>query len=147
MIDEETMPIPDNDPIVVAPTPTPFRDDDGVDHVALTRNVERWLDTPLSGFVLGTANGEELSLSEHEKEEIIRTVAHAHGGQSFIIAGIDNPSVAETLRLSERYAEAGADLIRVRVPRSQSSESIEKYFGQVTEFSPKPIIVIHQTFS
>ena len=32
-------------------------DDDSLDLDALTRNIERWLDTPLSGFVLTTANG------------------------------------------------------------------------------------------
>ena len=54
--------IPSNDqPIVVAPTPTPFKDDDeqSVDFGALERNVGRWLETPLSGFVVVTANGEE----------------------------------------------------------------------------------------
>ena len=59
--------IPSSDqPIVVAPTPTPFRDDDeqSVDFGALERNVGRWLETPLSGFVVVTANGEETMLSE-----------------------------------------------------------------------------------
>ena len=64
-------------PIVVAPTPTPFRDDDeqSVDFDALERNVGRWLDTPLSGFVVVTANGEETMLSEAERLETVRTVA------------------------------------------------------------------------
>ncbi len=66
------------DPLVVAPTPTPFRPDDSVDHDGLARNIERWLKTPLSGFVLGTANGEELALSADEKLEIVRTV-HLQG--------------------------------------------------------------------
>ena len=141
------MPIPDSDPIVVAPTPTPFSSDDAVDYDALERNIVRWLETPLSGFVLTTANGEELALSEAERIEIVRVVAAAHGGQRFTIAGIDNPSTLDTLRLADGYAAAGADMVRVRVPRGLSDSAVEIYFDAITWHSPLPVVVIHQTFS
>ncbi len=140
------MPIPDRDPLVVAPTPTPFRADGAVDLDAMARNVERWMSTPLSGFVLGTANGEELALSEDEKVSIVRTVHEARGGQRVVISGIDAPSVSETLRLAERYAEAGADLVRVRIPRGLPPDRVESYFVETARGSPVPVIVIHQTF-
>ena len=141
------MTIPNIDPIVVAPTPTPFDSEDRVDHDALGRNVERWLKTPLSGFVLGTANGEELALSDGEKIGIVETVSQAHDGQRFVIAGIDNPASTETLRLAEAYAKAGADMVRVRIPRPMSPVEIEAYFRTVTLGSPVPVVVIHQTFT
>lgn len=141
------MPIPAADPIVVAPTPTPFSADDAVDLDALARNIERWLDTPLSGFVLTTANGEELALSEQERIDIARVASQAHRGRRFTIAGIDNPSTSETLRLAERYARAGADMARVRVPRALADNAVAAYFEAVARHSPIPIIVIHQTFS
>ena len=141
------MPVPDSDPIVVAPTPTPFSSDDAVDYGALERNIERWLATPLSGFVLTTANGEELALSEAERVEIVRVAAAAHGGKRFTIAGIDNPSTLDTLRLADGYAAAGADLVRVRVPRGLSDAAVGSYFDAVTRGAPLPVVVIHQTFS
>ena len=141
------MAIPENDPIVVAPTPTPFDSDDSVHFQALERNIERWLETPLSGFVLTTANGEELALSEEEKVEIVETVNRVNADRRLIIAGIDNPSQSETLRLAGRYAEAGADLVRLRVPRELPPEAIEQYFESFTSRSPVPVVVIHQTFS
>ena len=141
------MPVPESDPIVVAPTPTPFASDDAVDYGALERNIERWLATPLSGFVLTTANGEELALSEAERIEIVRVAAAAHGGQRFTIAGIDNLSTLDTLRLADGYAAAGADLVRVRVPRGLSDAAVGSYFDAVTRGSPLPVVVIHQTFS
>jgi dihydrodipicolinate synthase/N-acetylneuraminate lyase len=139
--------IPDTDPIVVAPTPTPFDSEDRVDHDALARNVERWLKTPLSGFVLGTANGEELALNDAEKVAIVETVSQAHRKRRFVIAGIDNPSSTETLRLAEAYARAGADMVRVRIPRPMSTSAIEAYFLKVTQNSPVPVVMIHQTFT
>jgi len=141
------VPIPEADPIVVAPTPTPFTADDAVDYDALERNIGRWLETPLSGFVLTTANGEELALSEAERIQIVRVVSQAHGGRRFTIAGIDNPSTRETLRLANEYAAAGADMVRVRVPRGLSDSAVERYFHAVTRGAPLPVVVIHQTFS
>ena len=144
---KQQLPIPDSDPVVVAPTPTPFKADDSVDFDALERNIERWLETPLSGFVLTTANGEELALSEAERIKIVRVAARAHGGRRFTIAGIDNPSTRETLHLAESYATAGADMVRVRVPRGLSDVAVEGYFDAVTGDSPLPVVVIHQTFT
>ena len=141
------MAIPDEDPIIVAPTPTPFGADDAVDFGVLERNIERWISTPLSGFVLTTANGEELALSEGERTEIVRVASAAHGGRRFTIAGIDNLSTRETLRLADLYASAGADMIRVRVPRGLSDAAVMAYFGEVAWRSPLPVVVIHQTFS
>ena len=127
--------------------PTPFDEwAADVDYKALERNIERWLRTPLSGFVLTTANGEELALSDDERVGIVRVAAEALDGRRFIIAGIDNPSTWGTLRLADRYASAGADMIRVRVPRGLSDAAVMSYFAEVTRQSPRPV-VIHQTFS
>ena len=136
-------------PIVVAPTPTPFRDDadQSLDFDALERNVGRWLETPLSGFVVVTANGEETMLSEAERLQTVKTVSAAHDGQKFVIAGVDERSTIETLRLSENYAEAGADFIRMRIPRNMSAADLVTYYSYVTSRCPVPVVVIHQTFA
>lgn len=136
-------------PIVVAPTPTPFRDDadQSLDFDALERNVGRWLDTPLSGFVVVTANGEETMLSEAERLQTVKTVSAAHDGQKFVIAGVDERSTIETLRLSENYAKAGADFIRMRIPRNMSAADLVTYYSYVTSRCPIPVVVIHQTFA
>ncbi len=142
--------IPSSDqPIVVAPTPTPFKDDDeqSVDFGALERNIDKWLDTPLSGFVAVTANGEETMLSEEERVDTVRIIAAAHHGQKFVIAGIDEPSTHETLRLADRYADAGADFLRLRIPRGMPEDRLVEYYRFVTSRCPLPVVVIHQTFA
>ena len=138
-----------DEPIVVAPTPTPFMEDakQSVDFGALERNVGRWLETPLSGFVVVTANGEEKMLSESERLETVRTVVSAHDGEKFVVAGVDERSATETLRLSENYAYAGADFIRMRIPRGMSPADLVRYYGEATSRCPLPVVVIHQTFA
>lgn len=136
------MPIPSQETIVVAPSPTPLRDDDSVDYAAIERNVQRLLETPLSGLVLNSENGEEAFLSEGERLEIVRTVQRSLDGRKFIVGGIDSPSVTETLRLADALAEAGAELLRVRIPRLTSN--VRGYFEQVIPRAPVPIVIIHQ---
>lgn len=139
------MSLPTSPPVVVAPSPTPFRVDGSVDLVdfeAIERNVARWLKTPLSGFVLNTENGEESFLSEAERYRIIQTVSHVVAGERLVIAGIDNPSVTETLRLADHYAEGGADLLRLRIPRL--TKNVRGYFEQVAPRASLPVIIIHQ---
>lgn len=136
------MAFPTGEPIVVAPTPMPFDADDRLDLDALARNIERWLKTPLSGFVLGTANGEEFYLSESEKMAAVETVARAHNGRSCVISGIDSPSVTDTLRIAERSAQAGEDMVRIRIPRAGD---VISYFEEVLPRCPVPVVVIHQT--
>ena len=135
------------DPLIVAPTPTPFDANDRVDTDALARNVERWNRTPLSGFVLGTANGEELSLSDEEKLLIVRVVSQVRARDRMVIAGIDTPSTTYALDLADRYADAGADMVRVRIPKQGDDEAALRYFGEVYSRSPLPVVVIHQTFT
>ena len=137
------MAIPNVDPTIVAPTPNPIRADDSIDHDALARNVRRWLDTPLSGFVVGSAGGEETFLGDDERVSAVRTVAEAHEGKRFVIGGIDNPSTSNSLRLAEAMADAGADLVRVRIPLGVD---VVAYYREVVKNSPVPVVVIHQTF-
>ncbi len=139
------MAIPDKGPIVVAPTPTPFDAEDRVDHGMLVRNIERLMRSPLSGFVLGTINGEENALSEDEKAAIVRTVAEVAGSERLVIAGIDNPSAADTVRQATRFSQMGADLIRVRIPRDLEPGAVIDYFTNVLPRSPSPVVIIHQT--
>ncbi len=141
------MPVPSSDPIIVAPTNMPFRADESLDLDALARNVDKFSSTALSGFVVGSYGGEEFHMGEPEKVSAIKTVVEAHAGRRFVIAGIDALSPTEAVRLSNLYAEAGADMVRVRIPPATgrgNTAPIQDYFEQVTEGSPVPVVVIHQ---
>ena len=129
-------------PILVAPMPTPFSLKDEVDLEAIENNSIKWIDSELSGFVLGTENGEESLLSYNEKLDIFKTVSNVLKNKKLIIAGVDNPSISGTLKESEQYAKMGADLIRIRIPRRR--DTIDKYFDEVLKDISKPALIIHQ---
>ncbi len=141
------MAIPATDPIIVAPTNMPFRTDESLDFDALAKNVDKFCNTALSGFVVGSYGGEEFHMGEPEKVAAIKTVAEAHAGRRFVIAGIDALSPTDAVRLANLYAEAGADMVRVRIPPAGGRSAvapIQEYFEQVTEGSPVPVVIIHQ---
>lgn len=125
----------------------PFRADESLDLDALGRNVDKFSSTALSGFVVGSYGGEEFHMGEPEKVAAIKTVVDAHAGRRFVIAGIDALSPTEAVRLANLYAEAGADMVRVRIPpagRGVNSAPIQDYYEQVTQGSPVPVVIIHQ---
>ena len=121
---------------------TPFDAEDRVDLDAVARNVERWMKSPLTGFLVGSQSGEEWFLSEQEKLAITKAVANAIDDQRFVLGGIDCPSVTETLRRAEAFAEAGAEMVRVRFPRMDTP--VEPYFEQLLPRCPVPVLLMHQ---
>ena len=131
-----------SDPIVNIPMAIPFDESDQVDHAALSRNVERWMKTPATGFLVGSQTGEEWFLSETEKLEAARTVAQTLDESRVLLGGIDCPSVTETLRRADAFAEAGAEMVRIRFPRGEST--VEPYFKQVLSRCPVPVLLMHQ---
>ena len=142
------MPVPTTDPIIVSPTNMPFRDDESLDLDALARNVDRYCSSALSGFVVGSHGGEEFHLGELEKLEAVKTVVEAHAGRRFVIAGIDALSPTDAVRLANLYAEAGPDLVRVRVPPDPKNPEapIQVSIEEVTAGSPRPPVVTHLSF-
>ena len=118
-----------NYPILVAPMPTPFTKGDKVNLEAIENNSKKWINSDLSGFVMGTENGEETLLSSEEKLDIFKVVANTLKNKKILIAGVDNPSISGTLNESNKYADLGADLIRIRIPRRRNT--IDKYFKEV----------------
>lgn len=131
-----------SDPIVNIPIVVPFDEADRVDHDALSRNVERWMKTPATGFLVGSQTGEEWFLSEDEKLAVARTVGQTLGEKQVLLGGIDCPSVTETLRRAEAFAEVGAEMVRIRFPRGEST--VDSYFKQVLARCPVPVLLMHQ---
>ena len=137
------MPIPTTDPLVTIPMVSPFQPNGELDLDAAHHNVKRWLQTPLSGYLIGSQSGEEFSLSEQERVALLQTVTETLEGETFSIGGIDCPSVIETLRQAENYANAGAEMVRIRFPRHE--ENVLDYFRNVLPRSPVPVLLMHQT--
>ena len=130
------------DPLVGLPMVTPFDKNGDLDLDAADFNLDKWKKTEADIFIIGTASGEELLMSEDEKVALLDRISNSLPDNKISAAGIDNPSPKETLRLADRYAQSGASLLRIRYPRDE--QFIRSYFSEVLKHTPLPVLLMHQ---
>ena len=129
-------------PLVALPMVTPFNEKGGLDLDSNEFNLDKWKKTEADIFIVGTASGEELLITEEEKILLLQRVSGSLPNNKISAAGIDNPSPKETLKLAEKYAKSGASLLRIRYPRDESI--ITNYFLDVLKNTPLPVLLMHQ---
>ncbi len=130
---------------VMPPIPTPFTAEGGVAYDRLTENLERWNEYRLSGYLALGSNGETVYLSSEEKIRILETARRTISKDKALVAGTGCESTLETITLTRRAAEAGADAALVITPHYYSgqmtSEALVAHFFSVADASPIPVLV------
>lgn len=129
---------------VFAPMVTPFRDDRVLFH-GLIANVEKMNRTALAGyFVLGT-NGEYKSLSVAERFAVLRTVVETRAKDKAVMAGMGFESTQETIAMTLRAADEGADMVSLLMPhffaKKMTPEVLAGYVIAVADASPLPVLL------
>ena len=130
---------------IIPPVITPMNNDpeQTVTHQALREQVERLLAGGVHGiFPMGT-NGEAYALSFQEKEEILATVIDQVKGRVPVYAGTGCITTAETIRLSKRAEELGADALSIITPSFALASQKELYdhYTAVAKAVNLPIIL------
>jgi 4-hydroxy-2-oxoglutarate aldolase len=100
---------------IFAPIATPFVND-RIAWDKLEQNIEKWAASGLAGLVVLGSNGEFQLLTREEKEELIAFVRQHTPKDMKVMAGTGCESSAETIELSRRAAELGADAVLVVTP-------------------------------
>ena len=129
---------------IYAPIPTPFTGGK-IAYDKLEKNLNFWLESDLTGIVVMGSNGEFVLLTPQEKEELMRFVCARAKGKKPVIAGTGAESTAETIRLNEKAAEAGADAVLVVTPNyykgSMTDPVLARFYTDVADASPLPVIL------
>ena len=116
-----------------------------MDCAALRRNIERYNDTGLAGYVVAGSTGEAAFLSREERRGLFRAVRES-AGEKVLIAGTGAESVRETLALIHDAGEFAYDAALVLTPhyyRGQMSrpETQLAFFRAVADSSPLPLVI------
>ena len=114
---------------IIPPILTPMNDDANqtVNHAELRNQVERLLAGGVHGlFPFGT-NGEGYILSLKEKEEVLETVIDQVKGRVPVYAGTGCISTADTIYMSKRAEELGADVLSIITPSFALASQKELY--------------------
>jgi len=128
---------------VFAPVVTPFQDDElRLDW--LEENLSRLVKTDLGGFLALGSNGEFKSLGDAEKLEIVKTFVKLKGEKALMV-GTGCESTRETIDLTNRMADAGADFASILPPHYFASRMDEKriisHYREVAENSRIPVLL------
>jgi 4-hydroxy-2-oxoglutarate aldolase len=129
---------------IYAPIATPFAGGK-IAYDKLEKNLKFWLESDLTGIVVMGSNGEFVLLSPEEKEELMRFVCGYVKRKKPVIVGTGAESTVETIRLSKKAAEAGAEAVLVVTPNYYKGEMTDpvlaRFYRDVADASPVPVIL------
>jgi 4-hydroxy-2-oxoglutarate aldolase len=130
---------------VFPPIPTPFDAAGEVAYGALAENLARWNEHDLAGYVVLGSNGEGVLLNDEEKVRVWQAARRAIPAGKLLVAGTGCQSTRETIALTRRAAEAGADAALVVTPHyygpKMTAEALVGHYEALADASPIPILI------
>jgi 4-hydroxy-2-oxoglutarate aldolase len=130
---------------LLLPITTPFTADEKIDGEALTKNINQWNATAMSGYVVLGSTGERVNLDEREYIRVIEIARKATPNNLTFIAGAGQQSTQGTINEITRAAQSGAEAVLVITPHYYRSaiteEVLVSHYIAVGDASPIPIIL------
>lgn len=122
---------------------TPFRDDGAIDHDAAARLARHLVDSGSDGLVVAGTTGESPTLSGDEKIALSITVKKAVGDRASVVAGTGSYDTAESVELTKRAADAGADGVLAVTPYYSKPEQkgLVAHFTAMADASTAPVFL------
>ena len=128
---------------IITPILTPMNADESVNLEELRNQIERLIDGGVHGiFPFGT-NGEGYILNEKEKEAVLEAAIDQVKGRVPVYAGSGFISTADTIRMSVRAQELGADVLSIITPSFAVASQKELYdhYVEVAKHVDTPIVL------
>ncbi|MEM5780255.1 MAG: 4-hydroxy-tetrahydrodipicolinate synthase, partial [Lawsonibacter sp.] len=122
---------------------TPMNPDESVNLDVLRQQIERMIDGGVHGlFPFGT-NGEGYILSQEEKIEVLEAAIDQVKGRVPVYAGTGCISTADTVRMSKKAQELGADVLSIITPSFAVASQKELYdhYVEVARHVNIPIVL------
>ena len=122
---------------------TPFDETEKMD-ITAAKKMARWLvDNGVHGLFICGTNGEFHLLSDDEKVELTKAVVEEVGNEVTICAGAGCCSTKQTIELTKRLVDAGADYISVVTPYYlvPNQEDLYRHYYDIAFSTTAPIIL------
>lgn len=134
---------------VIPPMITPFKENGDIDFGMNARNIEKWNEDELAGYLVLGSNSEAVYLTEKEKLQLIEnTLKHARKDR-LILAGTGMESTRETIYLTNKAADLGVQAALILTPfyygGKMNDEALINYFTEVADNSKIPILLYNVT--
>jgi 4-hydroxy-tetrahydrodipicolinate synthase len=128
---------------IVTPIITPMTENEKINEKELRFQVNRLINSGISGlFTLGT-NGEVYALTAEEKVQILKIVVDETKGRVPVYAGTGCISTNETIAMSKQAQQLGADALSIVSPYfvSVSQDDLYRHYSKIAEAVNLPIIL------
>ncbi len=122
---------------------TPMKEDESINIEMLRQQIERMIEGGVHGlFPFGT-NGEGYILSEKEKLELLEATIDQVKGRVPVYAGTGCISTADTIRMSKKAEELGADILSIITPSFAlaSQQELYDHYATVAKHVNIPIVL------
>lgn len=122
---------------------TKFTEDDALDLATFDLNLEAQLAAGIDGIILGGTLGEASTLSNEEKESLVKHAVEKIGGKVPVILNIAEASTREAIRIAESATELGASGLMLLPPMRYKAEDRETvaFFKAVAQSTDLPIMI------
>ena len=122
---------------------TPFDDEDRVDYAQAGRLANALLDSGSDGVLLAGTTGEAPVLTVEERLRLFREVKNSLGDRGCVMAGTGTYSTADSVELSRRAEDMGADILLLTVPyyNRPSQEGLVRHFRAIGEATNLPCVL------
>jgi 4-hydroxy-tetrahydrodipicolinate synthase len=127
----------------IAPIVTPFNEDGTIDYPALGQLINWHIESGTHGISVTGTTGEPSSLTFDERIKVMEFAAKAVDKRVPFVPGTGSANHNETLLLTKKAEEIGADAALVIVPyyNKPSQHALYKHFSTVAESVGIPIII------
>jgi 4-hydroxy-2-oxoglutarate aldolase len=127
------------------PMVTPFDGADAIRYDAFERNIEKYLEAGIVGFLVLGSNGESVYLEHSEKLKLIETARKRVPSSMTLLAGTGLESTRATIDLTKEAADRGVDAVLVKNPfyfKSQMTFDVYMaHYTAVADASPVPVVI------
>ena len=122
---------------------TPFHEDGKIDFDAFQRLALHLVENGSDGIVVAGTTGESPTLSDSERNDLIRAAVEAIGERATVVAGTGTYSTRHSVCLTRDAHELGADAFLVVTPyyNKPPQRGIVAHFREIAKASDRPIVV------
>ncbi|MBA4602103.1 4-hydroxy-tetrahydrodipicolinate synthase [Thermoactinomyces mirandus] len=122
---------------------TPFTKEREIDWPRLGETIERLIENGNDAIVVSGTTAESPTLTQEEKIELFRFALEKVNGRIKVIAGTGSNNTAQSIQLTKKADEIGADGVMIVAPyyNKPSQEGLYQHFKSIAEVTKLPVML------
>lgn len=124
---------------------TPFDETGAIRYDSFERNIDKYLEAGITGYLVLGSNGESVYLEHAEKLRLVEAARKKIPTSMMLLAGTGVESTRATIELTKEAADRGVDAVLVKNPfyyKSQMTFDVYvAHYTAVADASPVPVII------